>query len=626
MVVRKDGKTGKQAMYPSLRTPPSAYDRQVRYTVFEFEELLDSSSIDAKGWAEIAGTIYRNYQLFDAFVVLHGTDSLAYTCSALSFMLQNLGKPVILTGSQVPMLELQNDATDNLLGSLVIAGHFMIPEVCLFFNYKLFRGNRATKVSASDFDAFASPNHPPLAVINSMKTHVSWNLVYRPTHIDPFSIQTNLETSHVACLRIFPGIKPEMVEGVLQLDGLRGLVLETFGAGNAPSGTDSIMTKIIANAIQRGIVIVNVTQCTKSHPRHRPSEQPHSPLPLSFNPPKLFVRGGSLQLPADMAHRELGMSGTVSPRYAPANVLGQAGVVFGQDLTSEAALAKLSYLLALPGLTSDEVARQMSVSIRGELTEQVKTVFQHPHPAGTLTPKIANLAALGYAIARGDLDAVRELLKGEPGWLLNEADYSGNTPLVSRFRHLGRGDDLLGTSAPVCFPAIPANRHPRVVHPPPMSLIATDLVFVFFSRPSPAPSSDSRTAVADAGRRIGVGQRINPDHPLRIHPPPAPPRPICTLTCMRAVLQHLAATGPNLEILREFLTQGASVHLRNRAGRTPLFLAARAGLKDNVELLRQSGAHLHSSELGRAWLQSSTNAKIWGAAGLTTNGTAPVER
>ena len=155
---------GTEVSHRSLRTPISTYQKHVRYAVFEFQELLDSSSISAQGWSHIAQTIFRNYELFDAFVILHGTDSLAYTCSALSFMLQNLGKPVILTGSQAPMLELQNDATDNLLGSLIIAGHFMIPEVCLFFNYRLLRGNRSTKISASDFSAFDSPNAPPLYV------------------------------------------------------------------------------------------------------------------------------------------------------------------------------------------------------------------------------------------------------------------------------------------------------------------------------------------------------------------------------------------------------------------------------------------------------------------------------
>ena len=144
-------------------------------------------------------------------------------------MLQNLGKPVVLTGSQAPMFELQNDATDNLLGSLIIAGHFMIPEVCLFFNYRLFRGNRATKISASDFSAFDSPNFPPLATISSLKTHVSWDLVYRPRHMERFSIHTSQATGDVACLRIFPGIRPDMVDAVLQIAGLKGLVLETFG-------------------------------------------------------------------------------------------------------------------------------------------------------------------------------------------------------------------------------------------------------------------------------------------------------------------------------------------------------------------------------------------------------------
>ena len=269
--------------FRSLRTPISTYQKHVRYAVLEFDELLDSSSIDAKGWVQIAQTIHRNYKLFDGFVILHGTDSLAYTCSALSFMLQNLGKPVIFTGSQAPMLELQNDATDNLLGSLITAGHFMIPEVCLFFNYKLFRGNRATKVSASDFAAFASPNLPPLATITSLKTHVSWDLVYRPTHIEPFSVQINKATGNVACLRIFPGIKPEMVDAVLKVHGLQGLVLETFGPGNAPGGQDGALTRVLAQAIGRGIVIVNVTQCWSCNMAsivivliHRPRYDRHS--------------------------------------------------------------------------------------------------------------------------------------------------------------------------------------------------------------------------------------------------------------------------------------------------------------------------------------------------------------
>jgi len=364
-------------------------------------------------------------------------------------MLQNLGKPVVLTGSQAPMLELQNDATDNLLSSLIIAGHFMIPEVCLFFNFKLYRGNRTTKVSADDFAAFASPNFPPLAAITSQQTRVSWKDVYRPTQLNPFSIKTRLDTAHVACLRIFPGIKPEMVDAVLRLEGLKGLVLETFGAGNTPGGPDSSFTRVLASAVQRGIVIVNVTQC---------------------------------------------LSGSVSPLYASGTALGRAGIVFGHDMTTEAALTKLSYLLSLPDLTPGEVANQMSVSLCGELTELAQTYFHHPD-GGALTPQRTNLTALGYSVRDGNLQGAKDVMRGESKFLLNDADYSGNTPL------------------------------------------------------------------------------------------------------------HLAATGPNVDILRDFLEQGASVHLRNHEGHTPLFLAAAAGLKDHVVLLRNAGAHLHPDELKTADLE-----------------------
>ncbi|KAJ5908454.1 hypothetical protein N7495_001136 [Penicillium taxi] len=451
---------GDVTAHHSLRTPVTTYGRQVRYTVFEFEELLDSSSIDAKGWTEIAQTVFQNYTLFDGFVVLHGTDSLAYTSSVLSFMLQNLGKPVVLTGSQAPMLELQNDATDNLLGSLVVAGHFMIPEVCLYFNNKLFRGNRTTKVAASDFAAFDAPNCPPLAITTSMRTNVNWDIVHRPTSLATFRIQTNLD-SNVACLRIFPGIKPEMVDAVLKMDGLRGLVLETFGAGNAPSGQDNAMINVLASAIQRGIVIVNVTQC---------------------------------------------LTGTVSPVYATGMSLSRAGVVAGLDMTTEAALTKLSHLLALPDSTPESVTNDMSKSLRGELTESSHLLFRHPD--GALPERVQKLTAMGYAIAHGDLTKVQTILQTEHNWLLNDADYSGNTPI------------------------------------------------------------------------------------------------------------HVAATSPNIAILHLLLSHGGSVHLRNRNGRTPLFLAANAGLSDHVLLLRRSGAHLHSDERTAAELLGRRQPGVWGLAGI----------
>ena len=380
-------------------------------------------------------------------------------------MLQNLGKPVVLTGSQVPFSERKNDALENLLDALDIAGHFMIPEVCLCFNSTLFRGNRTTKISASSFDAFASPNLAPLATITAVETRVSWAIVARPTALEAFTIQTNLEIHHVACLRVFPGIKPAMVDAVLRTEGLRGLILETFGAGNAPSGPDNALTRVIQAATQRGIVIVNITQC---------------------------------------------LSGSVNPLYASGMVLGRAGVVAGGDMTTEAALTKLSYLLALPGSNPDVVAQRMAISLRGEMTEDATTAFRHP--AGGLSPNITQLTSVAYAIKEGDLDKVRDLLSRYPQ-LINQADYSGNTPL------------------------------------------------------------------------------------------------------------HLAATGPDVKILRHLLLFGASVHLRNYTGtgRTPLFLAANAGFDSHVLLLRQAGAHLAPEETPTARLHARQNPDAWDLAGISSD-------
>ncbi|KAH8591081.1 60 kDa lysophospholipase-like protein [Bisporella sp. PMI_857] len=432
---------------PSLRTPPSTYSRHVRYTLYEFPTLLDSSSISSAGWTQIATTIQNNYALFDGFVVLHGTDSLAYTSSALSFMCSHLGKPIILTGSQASIFALQSDAVDNLLGSLIIAGTFMIPEVCLFFHHNLYRGNRATKVSASSFDAFASPNCEPLAKVSAMGVNVNWNLIRPPKDIAKFDIQTNLDTAHVACLRIFPGIKPEMIDGVLHVPGLKGLILETFGAGNAPGGEDGSLTAVIKAAVSRGIIIVNVSQC---------------------------------------------QSGSVSPLYAPATILGNAGVVFGHDLTSEAALTKLSYLLALPEMSYEDISKQMQISLRGEITETIKDQFTHPgSERPTITALQTTFTALGYAITSDSLDGVLGILSSSPSQqnLLTASDYARNTAL------------------------------------------------------------------------------------------------------------HLAAVGPSSAILKELLRRGASVHVRNAAGNSPLYLARRVGNQEHVALLEEAGGHLWVDEV-----------------------------
>ncbi|PHH89820.1 hypothetical protein CDD83_5200 [Cordyceps sp. RAO-2017] len=386
---------GESRSLESLRTPPTAHQRHIRYGMLEFLPLLDSSSICASDWAAMAETVRENYALFDGFVILHGTDSLAYTASALSFLFANLGKPVILTGSQAPIFALQSDAVDNLLGSLIIAGTYAIPEVGLFFHHKLYRGNRTTKVSSAAFEAFASPNCDPLARVNGLGIEVNWPLVLRPTRIAEFRVGRPLDTTHVACLRVFPGIKPEMVDAVLHLPDIRGLILETFGMGNVPGGAGGALTRVIRAAVERGVIVVNVSQC---------------------------------------------VSGFAYPVYAAGFHLDRAGVLFGLDLTAEAALAKLSYLLANrpddDRHPAGDIAADFSRSLRGELTEMARPTFAHPAAplvdpaaAGLVTPLESAFTALGYAIQKREVAVVRRLLDGEGAQLLTTADYAGNTAL-----------------------------------------------------------------------------------------------------------------------------------------------------------------------------------------------------
>ncbi|KAJ3322968.1 hypothetical protein HDU76_013780, partial [Blyttiomyces sp. JEL0837] len=223
---------------PAMVTPPSLYGKRIKFSVLEYDPLMDSSNMTMTDWVKIATDIEVNYQLFDAFLVLHGTDTMAYTASALSFMLEELGKTVIITGSQVPLAEIRNDAVENLLGALTIAGHFVIPEVTLFFAQKLFRGNRASKVDAYDFKAFDSPNFKPLVSVG-INIDVVWSEVRRPTAIARFRAEKRLNPS-VAALRLFPGITEATVRAFLS-PPIKGVVLETYGSGNAPNNRPELL-------------------------------------------------------------------------------------------------------------------------------------------------------------------------------------------------------------------------------------------------------------------------------------------------------------------------------------------------------------------------------------------------
>jgi lysophospholipase len=304
---------------PLFTTYPSTSGRRVRYDLRSYDPLLDSSNLGLPEWVRFAADVGAAYDDYDGFVIVHGTDTMAYSASALSFMLAGLGKPVILTGAQIPLEHVRNDALDNLLGALMIAAHHRVPEVALYFHHKLLRGNRSTKVDAVGLDSFASPNLPPLAEVG-VDVSVRWDLVRRAEDASPLRVRTSL-SPHVAALRLYPGITGAVLENFLR-PPLEGLVLETFGSGNAPSRDDDVLGPL-REATSRGVVVLNVTQC---------------------------------------------MRGRVSPSYAAGRALLDAGVVPGADMTPEAALTKLSFLLG-QGLPRDEVRSLAARSLAGELTE-----------------------------------------------------------------------------------------------------------------------------------------------------------------------------------------------------------------------------------------------------------------
>ncbi len=294
------------------------------FVIGEFDPLLDSSDMAPTDWFRIAAAIRDRYDDFDGFLVLHGTDTMAYSASALSFMLEGLAKPVILTGSQIPLAETRNDAQENLLTSLILLGrhHDRLPGVFVFFDNRLFRGNRTTKVNADAFAAVASPNFPAVGKVG-IDVEIDWDLVEPQVpagKADDFAV---IEIGHatVSAFRLFPGLKAEYLRNLLA-PPVQGVVLECYGAGNAPSRNREFLDAL-RGATDRGTVIVAVTQ--------------------------------ALQGTADLS------------LYATGQALLDSGVVSGYDMTSEAALAKLLYLFD-KGHSPDDVKTLVQRNLRGELT------------------------------------------------------------------------------------------------------------------------------------------------------------------------------------------------------------------------------------------------------------------
>ena len=289
------------------------------FTISEYQPLIDSSNMTPLDWQRIADDIKANYDDYDGFVVLHGTDTMAYTSSALSFMFENLSKPVIVTGSQIPLSQLRSDGQVNVLNALYIAANYPISEVGLFFNNKLFRGNRCIKAYADGFNAFDSPNMPVLLEAGINIQLVAGSIAHSVENVEPLQLST-ITPQPVGVVHLYPGISSEVIENVIK-QPVKALILRSYGVGNAPQ--DKALLACLRKAKEEGIVVVNCSQCIKG---------------------------------------TVNMSG-----YATGNALSEAGVISGHDMTLEATLTKLHYLLS-KNLSYEAMCQQMDISLRGELT------------------------------------------------------------------------------------------------------------------------------------------------------------------------------------------------------------------------------------------------------------------
>ncbi|MDO4758595.1 MAG: type I asparaginase [Rikenellaceae bacterium] len=305
---------------------PSLKRLNVAIEVHTLTPVIDSSNVQPQNWITLAELIRSKYGHYDGFVVLHGTDTMSYTASALSFMFENLAKPIVFTGSQIPIGVLRTDGRENLITAIEIAGakdeygHPLVPEVSLYFQNHLFRANRTTKRSAEALSAFYSYNYPPLADVG---VNIAYNrtLIHQPDHwMEPLRVSNNF-SDKVCVVKLFPGLNEQILSSILSIEGLQAVVLETYGAGNAP--TADWFIRPLEEAIARGLIVLNITQC----------------------------KGG----------------GVAMELYETGLRLQQIGVTSGYDMTIEAAVTKLMYLLGSKADAS-EVKQALEVSLRGELS------------------------------------------------------------------------------------------------------------------------------------------------------------------------------------------------------------------------------------------------------------------
>ncbi|SCV67846.1 BQ2448_5457 [Microbotryum intermedium] len=564
-----------QLNLPSLVTPRTAQGKRIRYAVYEYQKLIDSSEVELSDYIRMASDIEANYKIFDAFVILHGTDTMSYSASALSFLLEDLGKTVILTGAQIPLSELFTDAIDNLLGSLIIAGHYRIPEVCVFFDNYLLRGNRSVKASSEEFGAFESANLAPLASVGT-GIDVVWNEVLRPG-LRPFRAHKSL-SADVATLRVFPGITGKAIRAFLGPE-IKGVVLESYGAGNAPRRED--LLSAFREAADRGVVIVNVSQCAIG------------------SVSEIYETGRALAALVSCSRA------VPSHRLTSDSFLYSVGIAGGADMTVECALAKLAYLLSKPELTPAQVRKLMGRSLRGELTvHSPAPAYSSPVPASdrlrTLFSRVLECSVPAMGATSSPSNKSQLTLHSTADDLMPE-DFDQPWPANLR-------DAEAAEKAILPYLLGQAAARPNAL-----------LDQLISSLDSDATSSDKDQEEA---RVPGAAVAASPTKVIALLNEPS--TPILQTPLHIAVI---AGQAHNVDLL---LASGASVHLRDRLSHSALFYAARATASETtndsnllriVESLRNAGAHLGEVEIergdvgveiARAWKRDDGIAKkLW---------------